>query len=71
MLSNKTILLDYSVFKEPAGFCFPRRGADPPAVDIQRPLEGADHLLLVDQGGEYRARTGDLRLAKPALSQLS
>jgi hypothetical protein len=24
-----------------------------------------------ERGGEYRARTGDLRLAKPALSQLS
>ncbi len=27
--------------------------------------------LLHRSGGEYRARTGDLRLAKPALSQLS
>ena len=27
--------------------------------------------LLRQSGGEYRARTGDLRLAKPALSQLS
>jgi len=26
---------------------------------------------VLPNGGEYRARTGDLRLAKPALSQLS
>nr|ADI19585.1 hypothetical protein [uncultured Acidobacteria bacterium HF0770_27F21] len=45
--------------------------ADLPAVRGQR-HHGAGHPLLVDpNGGEYRARTGDLRLAKPALSQLS
>ena len=45
--------------------------ADLPAVRGQR-HRGAGHPLLVDpNGGEYRARTGDLRLAKPALSQLS
>ncbi len=42
-----------------------------PAV-TRRPL--ATHFWMIrvlPNGGEYRARTGDLRLAKPALSQLS
>ena len=49
MLSKK--LLDYSVFKDPAG--------------------NVSASKILPDGGEYRARTGDLRLAKPALSQLS
>ena len=45
--------------------------ADLPAVRGQRHY-GAGHPLLVDPyGGEYRARPGDLRLAKTALAQLS
>ena len=42
--------------------------ADPPSVSIQR-TKSPDFQGF--SSGAYRDRTGDLRLAKPALSQLS
>ena len=67
-------------------FSFQRTGWHPPVSVADRPaVRGqqfgrlrrrtlATHswmIRVLPNGGEYRARTGDLRLAKPALSQLS